>query len=130
MPRWGQASRRAKGWPERSRPMTKGISSSVALLRWLRWTRSAGKARYQKPVSMSESGAWRCGESRSGMEEGSMADSWWWIEPNMLAFAELFSGLRETRRNSNGVCRPLSPADLGAEEHFHRLFSGLVAGRF
>src|SRR3954463_10173397 len=67
MPRWGQASRSANGEPSLSRPMTNGISNSVAWWSWLRLTWSAGRARYQNPNSINESGVcWR-GASRSGI---------------------------------------------------------------
>src|SRR5215470_20343839 len=59
MPRCGHASRSAKAFPMRSRLITKGIPSSMALCRRPRVTLSEGKARYQKPVSISESGVSR-----------------------------------------------------------------------
>src|SRR5438445_12966169 len=67
MPRCGQASRRAKGFSVRSRPIPSGMSSSIALCKWPRFTRSEGSARYQKPVSISESGASRLRGSAVGI---------------------------------------------------------------
>src|SRR6266571_419565 len=59
MPRCGQLSRRANARPRRSRPITRGISSSVAFTSSLRPTRSVGIARYQKSNSIRESGVCR-----------------------------------------------------------------------
>src|SRR4051812_39344948 len=66
MPRWGQAARSAKGRPSRSRPRSKGTSSSIAFVMRLRWRCSDGKARYQNPNNISESGVWRWKSSGMG----------------------------------------------------------------
>ena len=73
MPRCGQASRSANALPLRSRPITSGISSSMAFCSspWL--TFSDGSARYQKPVSINESGASRFNVSGAAMRKVSVS---------------------------------------------------------
>src|SRR5438876_12020578 len=70
MLRCGHASRKAKARPCESRPITSGISSSMAFRNFLRRTRELGRARYQKPNIISESGvcAWVVERSLMGAE--------------------------------------------------------------
>ena len=58
-----------KGRPRASRPMASGVSSSMAFCRARCRPGRPGRARYQNPVSMRESGVWRWGDS-SCMDEG------------------------------------------------------------
>src|ERR1035441_9241691 len=69
MPRCGQASRMAKARPCWSRPTTRGCSSSIVGNNSPRFTLSLGKARYQKPKSIRESGVCDCSGESSGMEQ-------------------------------------------------------------
>src|ERR1700683_944449 len=118
--------------------MTSGISRSVALRSGLPGTRSPARARYQKPVSMSESGDWRCGWSSSDM--GRMtADFCSLNEKHMLASARLCGCTKSItaedtefprgRNTANdGVHWALSPVNRGPAEYVHRVFFRLVAG--
>src|SRR6185312_5192134 len=76
MPRWGQASRSANALRLLSRPITRGISSNMAFCSPPCFTFSDGSARYQKPVSISESGASRFSVSGAAMRKVSVSHSW------------------------------------------------------